>query len=99
MTPIRRRPGRARYYVTQFGYVWSFSWGGMVRFLTIASSGKAWDLDKLHGRPLKGVWPSLAKTVPSTPARFRGVLFYALDKTPGEFQEALQQLRDNGEFE
>lgn len=89
-----------RYYVTQYGYVWSLSWENLLRFLRNGAEGKEWNLDH-YGKPLQEQYHSLNLAKPN-PARTRPQRFAfrylvkPLDWTPEDFKAELKRVEAEG---
>lgn len=85
--PVSRDP-RVRYYVAQYGGVWSLDLPGMLRFLRNGAEGGEWHL-KDYGQQLHG-WHTFRRGE-TPPRRWWGkYLIQPLDWEPEEFAYALE---------
>lgn len=89
--PVSRDP-RVRYYVAQYGYVWSLTLGELRRFLRLGAEGHPYNLDEC-GHRLAGLHTFARGQEP--PKRWIGrYLIRPLDWETEEFAYALRDLEE-----
>ena len=83
---------RQRYYVTQYGYVWSLTLAELRKFLHDGAQGHPYDM-RLYGRELAGVHQHVGSDL--GPRRFWGeYVIHPLDWEPSDFAGALKELEE-----